>query len=235
MLGKLVAHGATREEAIARLVAALDATQLLGLPTNRRFLAACLAHEDFARGRAGIAFLERNADALRTRLREEEEAVLRPAALAAFFPDGPSVSLALDAERPLRVRHRGRVHDLRVRESDVSREEPARAVRLADARWHAQCAGVDLFIEDASFDPPASASASRAADELRAPFNGKVIAVKVEPGAEVARGQTLVVLESMKLEHALAAARDGVVRSVHMEPGQQAATSQLLVTLEPQP
>ena len=70
------------------------------------------------------------------------------------------------------------------------------------------------------------------AQELRAPFNGKVIAVQARPGATVARGDVLLVLESMKLEHALAAARDGVIKAVHVAPGQQAATSQVLVTFE---
>ncbi|MEZ0306845.1 MAG: acetyl-CoA carboxylase biotin carboxyl carrier protein subunit, partial [Ramlibacter sp.] len=53
-----------------------------------------------------------------------------------------------------------------------------------------------------------------------------------QPGTTVARGDTLLVLESMKLEHALAASRDGVIKSVHVEAGQQAATSQVLVTFE---
>ena len=46
------------------------------------------------------------------------------------------------------------------------------------------------------------------------------------------RGDTLLVLESMKLEHALGAFRDGVIKSVHVEAGQQAATAQVLVTFE---
>jgi geranyl-CoA carboxylase alpha subunit len=56
--------------------------------------------------------------------------------------------------------------------------------------------------------------------------------VKARPGESVARGDTLLVLESMKLEHVLGAARDGVVKAVHVEAGQQAATSQVLVTFE---
>jgi 3-methylcrotonyl-CoA carboxylase alpha subunit/geranyl-CoA carboxylase alpha subunit len=57
--------------------------------------------------------------------------------------------------------------------------------------------------------------------------------VKVQPGVTVARGETLLVIESMKLEHSLAAARDAVIKTIHVEPGQQAATSQVLVTFEP--
>ena len=82
------------------------------------------------------------------------------------------------------------------------------------------------------FFEPAAAGAATAANELRAPFNGKVIAIQAKPGATVVRGDTLLVLESMKLEHALGASRDGVIKAVHVEPGQQAATSQVLVTFE---
>jgi biotin carboxyl carrier protein len=97
---------------------------------------------------------------------------------------------------------------------------------------HVRIGSVDVFIEDASYDPPERA-AGEAGDELRAPFNGKVIAVKAQPGRSVGKGEALVVIESMKLEHSLTAARDGVVRAIHIAPGQQAAASQVLVTLEP--
>ncbi|MDF2467004.1 MAG: biotin/lipoyl-binding protein [Ramlibacter sp.] len=107
----------------------------------------------------------------------------------------------------------------------------ARSKSYRTDKSHVQHGAVDLVVADASFEPAASGSAT-AANELRAPFNGKVIAIKARPGATVARGDTLLVLESMKLEHALGASRDGVIKSVHVEPGQQAATSQVLVTFE---
>lgn len=98
-------------------------------------------------------------------------------------------------------------------------------VRLADGSWHVQSGAIDLFVTDASFEPAGEGASASAANELRAPFNGKVIAVKAQPGAVVARGDTLLVLESMKLEHALGASRDGIIKAVHVEAGQQAATS----------
>jgi 3-methylcrotonyl-CoA carboxylase alpha subunit/geranyl-CoA carboxylase alpha subunit len=105
-------------------------------------------------------------------------------------------------------------------------------VRLDSGAWHIQTGAVDLVLEDASFEPAGNAGTAAAANELRAPFNGKVISVKAQPGTAVGRGDTLLVLESMKLEHALGASRDGVVKAVHVAAGQQAATSQLLVTFE---
>jgi geranyl-CoA carboxylase alpha subunit len=233
MLGKLIAHAPTRDQAIDQLAGALGRTQILGVPTNRRFLMACLRHPVFCSGRALVPFLAEQAHGIREALQKEELNALVPCALAAFFPLGNSPSLALGFERPLRLRHRGRTIALPVREAQGPVIPRHPAVRLADGRWHVQAGGVDLFLEDASFDAPVGTAAAAAGDALRAPFNGKVIAVKAVPGAAVARGEVLVVLESMKLEHALAAPHDGTVKAVLAEAGQQAATAQVLVTFEP--
>jgi geranyl-CoA carboxylase alpha subunit len=65
MLAKLVAHGATRDEARRRLQHGLGELVALGTVTNQDFLARCLAHPVFADGGATTAFVERHADALR--------------------------------------------------------------------------------------------------------------------------------------------------------------------------
>ena len=91
---------------------------------------------------------------------------------------------------------------------------------------------VDLFLEDASYQPATSGPGGAGAHELRAPFNGKVIAVHAREGQPVKQGDPLVVIESMKLEHALAAPRDAVVAGTTVEPGQQVATGQVLLRFE---
>ncbi|HSV33941.1 MAG TPA: biotin carboxylase N-terminal domain-containing protein [Ramlibacter sp.] len=244
MLGKLIAHAPTRAQAIEHLAWALDQLQVLGLPTNRRFLAACLRHPQFVAGDALIPFISQHAAQVRESLAAEEREVAADFALAAIYPAVAGRDLACPFPRPLRLRHRGQLTDLRVRPQagtlEVEQDGQVRhvtvpraaCVRLDDGAWHIQAASVDLVVHDASFDPPESAGGGGAAGELRAPFNGKVIAVQVSPGAAVLRGDTLLVIESMKLEHVLGASRDGIVKAVHVEPGQQAATSQVLVTFE---
>lgn len=227
MLGKLVVHAPTRAEAIAQLAGALDRLQILGLPTNRAFLAACLRHPIFAAGDALIPFLAEHGDGLREQLAAAEAAMALPVGAAAM--NAPSPVLPAPFQRPVRLRHRGRLYEAR----GVQPASNVTAARVAKHRFHLQQGAVDLFIDDASYDPPASGPGARAANELRAPFNGKVIAIKAQAGDAVRKGDTLLVLESMKLEHALAAARDGVVQSLHVEPGQQAATAQVLLKLEP--
>ena len=67
----------------------------------------------------------------------------------------------------------------------------------------------------------------------RAPMPGSVISVAVAPGEFVQRGQTLLVIESMKMETAITAACDGTVQSVHVAIGQTFDRDAQLVTLEP--
>ena len=106
------------------------------------------------------------------------------------------------------------------------------ACALGGGRWQLQVGAVDLWLEDASFEPVAQAGIALNATELRAPFNGRLIRLDVRIGQAVQRGETLAVLESMKLEHALSAPRDGVVAALLSEPGQQVATGQVLLRFE---
>ncbi len=68
-------------------------------------------------------------------------------------------------------------------------------------------------------------------DVAQAPMPGTVIAVHVTEGHAVARGDTLVVIESMKLETAIKAWRDGTIETVHVAAGQAFDRGAALVTL----
>ena len=67
---------------------------------------------------------------------------------------------------------------------------------------------------------------------LTAPIPGKVVAVKVAPGDEVSPGQSLIVLEAMKMENELSADRAGKVAAVHTKAGDTVEGGELLVELE---
>ncbi|MEZ5937472.1 MAG: biotin carboxylase N-terminal domain-containing protein [Hyphomonadaceae bacterium] len=71
-----------------------------------------------------------------------------------------------------------------------------------------------------------------AGDEIRSPMPGKVLEVKAKAGAQVKKGDPLVILEAMKMEHTLAAPRDGVIAEVGAEAGEQTAEGVVLVRLE---
>ncbi|GAB3083287.1 biotin carboxylase N-terminal domain-containing protein [Nocardioides zeae] len=97
-------------------------------------------------------------------------------------------------------------------------------VAEVDAPWgHLQARIVPRFVD------PADAVAS---GSLLAPMPGTVVRVAVEAGARVAAGDTVLVLEAMKMQHAVAAPHDGVVAEVGVAAGQQVAAGDVLAVVE---
>jgi len=81
--------------------------------------------------------------------------------------------------------------------------------------------------------PPQRRSAAVTDGRLIAPMNGRVVAVNAKAGDTAAAGSALVVLEAMKMEHALSVPAPARVKAVHVAPGAQVAPGHLLVELEP--
>ena len=77
-----------------------------------------------------------------------------------------------------------------------------------------------------------AAEAGAGGNLVEAPMPGKVVAVFAEPGAQVAAGDRLALLEAMKMEHTLRAARDGIVAEVLVEAGAQVEAGAALIRLE---
>ena len=63
-------------------------------------------------------------------------------------------------------------------------------------------------------------------------MDGRIVAIKVAAGEKVSRGQTLIVLEAMKIQHQLKAALDTEIESVAVQEGQQVANRAILVTMK---
>ena len=109
--------------------------------------------------------------------------------------------------------------------------------RSLDAGYRREGERVVLFLDGHAVGvgpahPEAAAEALEAGDTVKAPMPGKVVAVKAAVGEKVAKGQTLVVLEAMKMEMAMAAPRDGVVASLPVSAGDQVQEGALLAALE---
>ena len=81
----------------------------------------------------------------------------------------------------------------------------------------------------------APAGSNRSAGSLRllAPMNGVIVNVFAKPDDPVAKGQCVVVLEAMKMQHEIVAERDGTIDKILVKPGDQVATRQLLAELKP--
>ena len=66
---------------------------------------------------------------------------------------------------------------------------------------------------------------------IKSPMPGLIVAIPVAEGQEVKKGQTLVVLESMKMQNELKTPRDGIVQRISVAPGQSVEQNKLLITL----
>ncbi len=127
----------------------------------------------------------------------------------------------------------GSIHSLRWVEDDRSYEVVAERGR--GSTWRVRIGEREYELEVLSPVEAAEAATgggSRRGGRLEAPIPGKVVAVRVAPGDRVEPGQTLVVLEAMKMENELAAEAEGTVAAVHVAPGDTVETGEVLVELE---
>ncbi|HZP98806.1 MAG TPA: acetyl-CoA carboxylase biotin carboxylase subunit [Reyranella sp.] len=229
MIAKVIAHGATREEARQRLFEGLRSTAVLGPITNRHFLIRVLEHPEFAAGQATTAFLSRHEFPapeigelhwqLAAQLLWEESASHYPAPLRGWRNSNPEptpIRLAVgDSERMVHV-------------SSGPREDAPFFIDGNDIAVDLD--GLAVRFTDRTYAPPAPAAAG-SDGKLRAPMDGRIVAIKVAAGDKVVRGQTLVVLEAMKIQHQIKAGLDARVEAIAVQEGQQVANRTVLVTL----
>jgi geranyl-CoA carboxylase alpha subunit len=102
---------------------------------------------------------------------------------------------------------------------------------LHEGTVHLDINGLVAAVRETTLEPSA-ASRRDASSRLVAPMNGAIISVAAKPGDTVAKGQLIVVLEAMKMQHEITAERDGTIDKVLVKPGDQVATRQLLVELK---
>ena len=99
-----------------------------------------------------------------------------------------------------------------------------------DTRLYLDCGLVSIAAEDTTLAPPTARDAL-GAGVLRAPMNGRIIAVHAKAGDTVLKGQRLIVLEAMKMQHEITAERDGTIETLPVKAGDQVATRQVLASL----
>ena len=78
---------------------------------------------------------------------------------------------------------------------------------------------------------PAAPAAPAGAEKVTSPMPGTVLAVKVAVGQSVKKGETVVLLEAMKMENEIPAPRDGVVASISVNKGSSVQAGDLLISL----
>jgi excisionase family DNA binding protein len=239
MLAKVIAHGRTRDDALAQLRAALDETVVLGVRTNLRFLRWLLDQPVVRSGEVRtdtIAGL-RLAD---PPLPSDEQ---WRAAASALLAEGPGGAWGGGWRA-------GGPAALRLRHGDEERRIELRSGALADA--DAAVEGEVAYIDVEGQSVELSLASSPTVDEavrhavahagggaiLTAPMPGRVIAVRVAAGASVQAHATVIVIEAMKMEHAVVTPLAGTVSRIAVRQGQQVGRGELLAevtALESQP
>jgi geranyl-CoA carboxylase alpha subunit len=266
LLAKVIGWGRTREEARRRLLAALEDTIVLGIDSNRMFLASVLAHRVFVAGEATTEFIDRHLSAnlaerpvpgndmvaLAAALLFEKTATQQDSMLANWSSTGalawPLRVNSGGAQFAVEVVPTGRggfsvtlggkrvaidILDRRAGELRFAVEGLQQRAHFvfADDMLHLDVAGIIAAFRESTREA-VNIGSRRAGSQLLAPMNGAVVAVLAKVGDSVKKGQRIVIVEAMKMQHEIAAERDGILARIHVKAGDQVATRQLLGELQ---
>lgn len=248
MIAKLIVRGSTREAAREALARATDHVVTWPVHNNAGFLSALLRRQEFAAGEIDTGFIAGHVDELVSRPAASKDA-LRSAAAALFRQRGFGSVSAIDAEdfppRPggmwrdmvgFRLNSRA-VTTMRVGEGGETFETEF----VGGPYFSGSMRGTDdgiLMIERGwphHFTLPVigrGGDAAAADGAIISPMPGKIIALEVAAGAAVTKGQKLLTLEAMKMEHSLVAPFDGIVAELNAEAGAQVSEGALLARIE---
>ncbi|MCW2670414.1 MAG: accC [Frankiales bacterium] len=258
MLNKVIAWGPDRATALQRLDHALGEQVVLGVPTNTAFLRALLQRPEVQAGELDTGFIERHVEdltadavpvealaayALREALSRSVDpwesgwrvAGTAPMRWLLVLPGGRTASVVLtedalvvDGGEPLGVSGR-LLPDGRVQVTLAGRTSTWHTALDAGQVWVG--AGGSAW---ALHEQPRSLRADDTHahhGDVTSPMPGSVIAVHAGEGDSVTKGQPLVVVEAMKMEHTLTAPLDGTVEQLLVRVGQQVKVDELLVTV----
>ncbi|QJF50840.1 biotin carboxylase N-terminal domain-containing protein [Roseobacter ponti] len=255
MIAKIVVHGSDRTAALSSLARGLAETEVAGLVTNLAFLEALTRHEGFARGEVDTGLIARDIVML-TQPPEVRPEHLIAAGMAALGLDTPAADAGFALWQPLRhsvsLRQDDAVFTLGVRVTDADNQiwtvddQEIRVLRRHEV-WRCNDrplpgtaqSGRTVTVFDACglafehIDPLDQAGGTAGDGNLiEAPMPGLVRSIDAEIGRDVKAGDRLAVLEAMKMEHALLAARDGVVAEILAKAGDQVEAGAALIRLE---
>jgi 3-methylcrotonyl-CoA carboxylase alpha subunit len=258
MIAKIIAYDSTRARALARLGEALAATVAAGPRNNVAFLRALVAAKEVLDGNVDTGLIERSMEKLGAVAQPPDHAAAARAVealvkreqtrLAArarkrsnekLSPWDASDAFALSATREASLTVT--VDGVRARARVRYGAEPRAIVEGAEA---AECllveAGASLIALRDSRQTVVALVDGGAVDAehgdtgglITAPMHGKVLAIEVREGEAVKKGQRLLVLEAMKMEHALTAPFAGTVSEIAVQAGEQVAERAKLIVIK---
>lgn len=257
MIAKLIAHGQSRAEAFAQLADALAALDLGPLVHNGPLLLRLCEEPDVLTMRHHTQWpiptttqpIPELAWPLATLWLASRPAGTSPWQQACGFRLGPdrcwTAAVRIGDERRVLTLNdhggqfewqgetccyqRGDNH-IRLQQGGCWQQIPVQTVAGAEATFVMTLAG--QRIRFAADDQQHSHHHDQTNDKAQgaiAPMHGIVVAVMIEPGQTVSKGQPLLVLEAMKMEHQLRAERDGVIEALQCKQGEQVSQGAVLV------
>ncbi|ANU07238.1 acetyl/propionyl/methylcrotonyl-CoA carboxylase subunit alpha [Paraurantiacibacter namhicola] len=244
MIAKIVVHGDNREGARHALLSALNNSYVSPLQTNQGFLYECAALDEFAGEALDTGLIERKGEALMPTIQPAQDVI--DAAVWRYRIDMADWEACEDFPRSMINALFGFRLNADAR-NQIVLHTPYGPV-TGDASRHKTGVGFrcsmpedgQIFVTKRGQTYPffvrgnETAGAASAADgAILAPMPGKVIAVDVAEGDSVTAGQRLMVLEAMKMEHALTAPFDGTVTELSAATGGQVQVDAVLAVVEP--
>ncbi|MBD3732431.1 MAG: acetyl/propionyl/methylcrotonyl-CoA carboxylase subunit alpha [Sphingopyxis sp.] len=221
MIAKVIAYGEDREEAREMLSEMLEDSAIWPVKTNSAFLIAALDHPDFVAGTVDTGLIGRDGDSM-TAEPMPTEAALTNAAMA-MVPRSQQSGFRLNASdvRTAPFLLDGKRVDVTLHGPGADEPAPAMLVAERGAVWQLT-----------PWRAAGSASGGASDGAILSPMPGKIIAVDVAAGDKVTKGQKLLTLEAMKMEHSLTAPFDGVVAELNATAGAQVQVEALLAKIE---
>ncbi|MFB6937482.1 acetyl/propionyl/methylcrotonyl-CoA carboxylase subunit alpha [Streptomyces chartreusis] len=251
MLSKVIAYGPDRATALRKLRAALAGTVTLGVQTNAGFLRRLLAHPAVVAGELDTGLVERVVDDLvATDVPDEVYEAAAAVRLDALRPAGDGWTDPFSVPSGWRLGGAARPVSFHLRAQDPVEYAPRGSADVTDDGVSVTLDGVRHTFHRAAdwlgrdgdawhvrdHDPVAASltgAAHAGADSLTAPMPGTVTVVKVAVGDEVTAGQSLLVVEAMKMEHVISAPHAGTVAELDVTPGATVAMDQVLAVITP--
>jgi acetyl/propionyl-CoA carboxylase alpha subunit len=250
-------HDTPRAGAICGLTSSLSWTRVRGVSTNIHFLIQCLKSDTFNEGAVHVGLIGEKLD----QLTDTQNARLRAATdlVSWLAVDQGSQETPWTIRDGWRLNAPKRAHwcleddlgvlivDVHWAQSDTvvarSGGVEGRGKRYPGARelpGKEENVGEQIRFMDGMpfiFRPPGASAelhAGEGGDEVKAPLPGKIVAVAAKAGQGVKKGDVLLTLEAMKMEHGLKAPRDGIIAAVSAKEGAQVKEGAVLVKLEPE-
>jgi acetyl/propionyl-CoA carboxylase alpha subunit len=233
MIAKLIVHAPSRSAAAAKLATACAEVEVWPVKTNAAFLSRAASHPEFVAGHIDTGFIDKHIAQLVPSAQTPSNVFVAAARarLAAYSepttPWGAAHGFRVNRDAKLQV------------EVQTGAERQIVSLDAANPRSLTTVkVGAETIVFDRgdafAFDEPRSlASSAGAAGDgaIRAPMPGRIIAVLLSDGADVVRGQALVTMEAMKMEHTLTAPFDGVASDLVHKVGDQVTEGSVLLKI----